>query len=381
MNMTSAGTNHAAAIYDTVPVTLGGGRDYNIYIGEGLLARAAEFLQQALPARRLCIVTDENIAATPHLEVLAEGLRAAGYTLAEHIVVPAGEGSKNFAQLEYILSAALARGLDRKSALLALGGGVIGDLAGFAASILMRGVDFVQLPTTLLAQVDSSVGGKTGINTAQGKNLVGSFYQPRLVLIDTDVLKTLPPREMRAGYAEVVKYGLIDDAAFFDWLEQNGTKVLAGDTAAQRYAIAASCTAKARVVMQDEREEKDIRALLNLGHTFGHALEKLGGYDGRLLHGEAVAIGCLWAARFSAQTGLAPAPDAVRLQDHLSAAGMMTKPPFTAKPEDILAAMRGDKKAEAGKLTLILMRGIGQSFVARGTDEAALLDFLKQVTG
>lgn len=368
----------------TVPVTFaeGGGdrRDYNIYIGAGTLAQAGRLLPQSLRARRLCIVTDETVAASPHLAALSASLAQGGYVLAAPIVLPAGEASKSFTQLEYVLSQALARGLDRASALVALGGGVIGDITGFAASILMRGIDFVQVPTTLLAQVDSSVGGKTGINLPLGKNLVGSFCQPRAVLIDTAVLATLPPREMRAGYAEVVKYGLINQPDFFGWLEQNVGAILGGDAAAQAQAIAESCRAKARIVMEDEREEKDIRALLNLGHTFGHALEKLGGYDGKILHGEAVSVGCLWALCFSVQLGLAPAADADRLQRHLNAAGMMTAPPFAVRAADILSAMRGDKKAQDGKLTLILMRGIGKSFVARDIDEGALLSFLEQVT-
>lgn len=368
----------------TVPVTFaeGGGdrRDYNIYIGAGTLAQAGGLLPQSLRARKLCIVTDETVAASPHLAALSASLAQGGYVLAAPIVLPAGEASKSFTQLEYVLSQALARGLDRTSALVALGGGVIGDITGFAASILMRGIDFVQVPTTLLAQVDSSVGGKTGINLPQGKNLVGSFCQPRAVLIDTAVLATLPPREMRAGYAEVVKYGLINQPDFFGWLEQNVGAILGGDAAAQAQAIAESCRAKARIVMEDEREEKDIRALLNLGHTFGHALEKLGGYDGKILHGEAVSVGCLWALRFSVQLGLAPAADADRLQRHLNAAGMMTAPPFAVRAADILSAMRGDKKAQDGKLTLILLRGIGKSFVARDIDEGALLSFLEQVT-
>lgn len=368
----------------TVPVTFaeGGGdrRDYNIYIGAGTLAQAGTLLPQSLRARKLCIVTDETVAVSPHLAALSASLAQGGYVLAAPIVLPAGEASKSFTQLEYVLSQALARGLDRTSALVALGGGVIGDITGFAASILMRGIDFVQVPTTLLAQVDSSVGGKTGINLPQGKNLVGSFCQPRAVLIDTAVLATLPPREMRAGYAEVVKYGLINQPDFFGWLEQNAGAILGGDAAAQAQAIAESCRAKAQIVMEDEREEKDIRALLNLGHTFGHALEKLGGYDGKILHGEAVSVGCLWALRFSVQLGLAPAADADRLQRHLSAAGMMTAPPFAVRAADILSAMRGDKKAQDGKLTLILLRGIGKSFVARDVDEAALLSFLEQVT-
>jgi len=312
---------------------------------------------------------------------LTQSLTAAGFDVAAPIVLPAGEGSKNFEQLQYILSAALERGLDRRAALVALGGGVIGDITGFAAATLMRGIDFVQIPTTLLAQVDSSVGGKTGINMPQGKNLVGAFCQPRAVLIDTDVLQSLPPREMRAGYAEVVKYGLIDNPDFFAWLETNGAALLSGDVSAQRESIAISCAAKAKIVAEDEREEKDIRALLNLGHTFGHALEKLGGYDGRLLHGEAVAIGCLWAARFSALRRLCPAADVARIETHLQAAGMMTAPPFEVLVDDIMNAMRGDKKSQDGRITLVLMRGIGQAFVARDTDEQELFGFLKQMTG
>lgn len=364
-----------------VAVTLGGERDYTIYICSGILAGAGDILRGVLRAKKLCIVTDENVAALGHMPKLSQSLATAGFDVAPPIVLPAGEGSKNFDQLQYILAEALSRGLDRKSALVALGGGVIGDITGFAAAVLMRGIDFVQVPTTLLAQVDSSVGGKTGINMPQGKNLVGAFCQPCAVLIDTDVLQSLPPREMRAGYAEVVKYGLIDRPEFFAWLEANGAALLSGDTAVQREAIAISCTAKAKIVAEDEREEKDIRALLNLGHTFGHALEKIGGYDGRLLHGEAVAIGCLWAARFSARLGMCPAADAVRIHAHLTAAGMMTKPPFAAAPAEILSAMRGDKKAENGRITLVLLRGIGQACVTRDVDENDLLEFLKQEAG
>jgi len=364
---------------ETVTVTLGAGRDYNIYIGSGVLTAAGATLRGVLRAKKICIVTDDNVAALPYLPQLIESLETAGFEVVPPVVLPAGEGSKNFAQLEHILSAALAQGMDRKSALVALGGGVIGDITGFAAAVLMRGIDFVQIPTTLLAQVDSSVGGKTGINLPLGKNLVGAFCQPRAVLIDTDVLASLPPREMRAGYAEIFKYALINNAAFFDWLDKNAAALLAGDAAAQREAIAISCKAKADIVAEDEREEKDIRALLNLGHTFGHALEKIGGYDGRLLHGEAVAIGCLWAAAFSARRGLCAADVPARIERHLQAAGMMTRPPFAAAPADILAAMRGDKKNESGRITLILLRGIGGAFVSRDTDETELLDFLQQI--
>lgn len=377
----NAQTEAAANAVRKVTVALGAERGYDIYIDAGLMAAAGGILRPALSARKLCVVTDAQVAALPYLETLGASLAAAGFEVAAPIVLPAGEGSKNFEQLQYILSAALARGLDRKSALVALGGGVVGDIAGFAAAILMRGIDFVQVPTTLLAQVDSSVGGKTGINTPQGKNLVGAFCQPRAVLIDTEALQSLNPRELRAGYAEIVKYALIDRPEFFAWLEQNGAALLAGDMAAQAEAIAISCAAKARIVAEDEREEKDIRALLNLGHTFGHALEKLGGYDGRLLHGEAVAIGCLWAARFSVRCGLCPPADAARLEKHFAATGLMSAPPFAASAADILAAMRGDKKAESGRITLILLRGIGKAFVTREADEGELLAFLQQVTG
>ncbi|HRI75387.1 MAG TPA: 3-dehydroquinate synthase [Alphaproteobacteria bacterium] len=365
----------------TVAVSLGGGRDYNIYIGAGTLAAAGASLRGVLRAKKICIVTDSHIAALPYLPALVAGLEAAGFEVVAPVVLPAGEGSKNFTQLEHILSSALAAGVDRKSAFVALGGGVVGDITGFAAAVLMRGIDFVQIPTTLLAQVDSSVGGKTGINLPLGKNLVGAFCQPRAVFIDTDVLGTLPPREMRAGYAEVLKYALINQPDFFEWLEQNGAALLSGDAAVQREAIAVSCRTKADIVAEDEREEKDIRALLNLGHTFGHALEKIGGYDGRLLHGEAVAIGCLWAAKFSVRRGLCAEGVPVRIENHLKAAGMMTHPPFEVDADDVLAAMRGDKKNDGGRITLILMRGIGGAFVSRDTDEADLHAFLKQKTG
>jgi 3-dehydroquinate synthase len=376
--MTTSPTTKAPA---SVRVNLGGGRDYDIYIDSGLLAQAGDILHPILHGKKLCIVTDATVAGFPYMDALTQGLMAAGFDVAAPIVLPAGEGSKNFEQLQYILSAALDRGLDRRAALVALGGGVIGDITGFAAATLMRGIDFVQVPTTLLAQVDSSVGGKTGINMPQGKNLVGAFCQPRAVLIDTDVLQSLPPREIRAGYAEVVKYGLIDNPAFFAWLETKGAALLAGDIAAQREAIAISCAAKAKIVTEDEREEKDIRALLNLGHTFGHALEKLGGYDGRLLHGEAVGIGCLWAARFSAQRGICADADVKRIEKHLQDAGMMTAPPFAVAADAVMAAMRGDKKAQGGQITLVLMRGIGQAFIVRDSDEQELLGFLKQMTG
>jgi len=263
--------------------------------------------------------------------------------------------------------------------LLALGGGVVGDLTGFAAATLLRGVDFLQIPTTLLAQVDSSVGGKTGINTRHGKNLIGAFYQPRLVLADTGVLDTLPKRELLAGYAEVAKYGLIDDPEFWAWCEQNGNAVLAGDAAKRTYAIEQSCRAKARIVAADERETTDLRALLNLGHTFGHALEAETGFGPDLLHGEAVGAGMALAFDLSAQLGLCPAEDAVRVRKHLAAVGLPVRLRGIGganrrawDSNRLIEHMRGDKKAEAGKLTFILARGIGKAFVTRQVDEAAL---------
>jgi len=356
-------------------------RAYDILIEGGLLAAAGAVLPRALKAKRFCIVTDEHVAALPHMLTLIKSMETAGLSVTAPIVLPPGEGTKDFHHLQYIIDGALERGLDRHAALIALGGGVVGDITGFAAAVLMRGIPFVQIPTTLLAQVDSAVGGKTAINTPRGKNLVGAFYQPRAVLIDTDVLQTLPEREMKAGYAEVLKYALINKPAFFDWLEENARALLSGDAAAQAEAIAVSCAAKAAIVAEDEREEKDIRALLNLGHTFAHALEKLGGFDGRLLHGEAVGIGLYWAAAFSARQGLCDAAAAGRIEAHLDAAGMMTRPPFAVTAADVLEAMRGDKKSRDGNMTLILMKGIGHAFVARDADEAAVLSFLKTMTG
>ncbi|MBL8629200.1 MAG: 3-dehydroquinate synthase, partial [Rhodospirillaceae bacterium] len=287
----------------------------------------------------------------------------------DHIIVPAGETTKSFEHLSRVLDAMLAAKCERKTMIVALGGGVIGDLAGFAASILLRGVDFVQIPTTLLSQVDSSVGGKTGINTTAGKNLVGSFHQPRLVLADTDVLTTLPRRELLAGYAEVAKYGLLGDAGFFDWLEENAANALTLSDDAQAaltYCIATSCKAKAKIVGEDEKEA-GVRALLNLGHTFGHALEAEMGYGDALLHGEAVSIGMVLAFDLSARMGLCPADDAVRAKFHLANAGLPVSPPKTGPrgkitSDALIAHMAQDKKVADGAVTFILARGIGQAF-------------------
>jgi 3-dehydroquinate synthase len=350
-------------------------KSYDIIIGAGVLGEAGTRLAQALPSKKVCVVTDDTVAKT-YLLGLMHSLEEAGFTACPPIILPAGEKSKNFQQLQSVVDKALSYRLDRRSTLIALGGGVVGDITGFAASIILRGICFAQIPTTMLAQVDSSVGGKTGVNTAQGKNLAGTFYQPKIVLIDTDTLKTLPARERRAGYAEIVKYGLIDRPEFFAWLEQNGTGVLAGEPASLTRAISESCMAKAETVAADEKEEKGQRELLNLGHTFGHAIEAIGGFDGRILHGEAVSIGMKMAYDFSARLGLCPAADAARVTAHLEKTGLMTAPPFHVSAKDMLEKMRGDKKNRDGKVTLILSRGIGKSFLSRDTEEKALADYL-----
>lgn len=357
-----------------------GSRSYPIHIAPGLLTSAAPLLGPLAPRGRIAVVTDSHVAAL-HLPAFVQSLGAAGLAVDE-IVVPAGEASKDWATLAQVSERLLSLGVERGDVVVALGGGVIGDLVGFAAAILRRGCGFVQVPTTLLAQVDSSVGGKTAINTAAGKNLVGAFHQPRLVLIDPDVLATLPQRELRAGYAEVVKYGLIDDPDFFDWCEANAAAVLAGDPAALTRAIATSCRAKARVVAADERETGDIRALLNLGHTFGHAYEAEAGYSDTLLHGEAVALGMALAFDVSAARGLCPAADAARVRAHLLAAGFRLSPAefgIAASPATLLHHMRQDKKMQAGTLPFILARGIGKAFVARDVPLAEIEAFLSSV--
>jgi 3-dehydroquinate synthase len=354
-------------------------KSYDIAIGAGLLKAAGGILSSLLPSRKICIVTDETVART-YLVDLMRNLESAGFHACPPVILPPGEETKNFHQLQYVVDKCLSYKLDRASTLVALGGGVVGDITGFAASIILRGINFVQIPTTLLAQVDSAVGGKTGINTAQGKNLVGSFYQPKIVLIDTDTLRTLPERELKSGYAEILKYALIDSPAFFDWLEENGRALLSGDAEMRASAIRESCLAKARIVSADEREEKGLRDVLNLGHTFGHALEAIGGYDGRLLHGEAVSIGMKMAFDFSVASSLCAAPEAARLAGHLKTLGLVTSVPFAVDPEDILDKMRGDKKNRDGKLTLVLARGIGQSFVAKDTPENDVINYLRKIS-
>jgi 3-dehydroquinate synthase len=361
----------------TVPVPLGD-RAYEILVGRGLLAGAAERIA-ALGARAAAIVTDENVGPL-YAASLAEALGDAGLRAAV-VTVPPGEPSKGYARFAQVCDAILAARIERGDLVIALGGGVIGDLAGFAAAVVRRGVRFVQVPTTLLAQVDSSVGGKTGINSAHGKNLVGAFHQASLVIADTALLDTLPVREVRAGYAEVAKYGLIDDEPFFRWCEANWQGVFSGGPE-RDHAVAQSCRSKAAFVVRDEREDGD-RALLNLGHTFAHALERIVAYDAaRLVHGEAVAIGLCLAFRFSAHLGLCPHADAARVEAHLAGVGLPTRlaqvPGGHGSVEDILDAMAQDKKVKGGALTFILARGIGQSFIARGVEAEAVRGFLAQ---
>ena len=369
-------TANANGEIEIVRVELGA-RAYDIRIGSGVLAAIGAHLAEALPGAACAVVTDENVAAA-HYPALTASLAAAGIRHVP-IVVPPGEDSKSWPVFTRVCEAIIEARLERGDAVVALGGGVVGDLAGFAAASVRRGMRLVQVPTSLLAQVDSSVGGKTGINSAQGKNLIGAFHQPSLVLADPGVLASLPLREFRAGYAEVVKYGLINDAPFFDWLDAHWGDIFAGGAARAR-AIATSCAAKAGVVARDEREAGE-RALLNLGHTFGHALERLVGYDGtRLVHGEGVAIGLALAFRFSAQLGLCPAEEAARVTVHLAAVGLPTRigdiAGWTHDADAILAAMRQDKKVERGALTFILAHGIGRAFVAKGIEASAVETFL-----
>ncbi len=371
--------NSTVETTQTVRVEPTGWPAYDIHIGPGLLPRAGEIIRPLLARPKTLVVTDENVARH-HLDALSASLNAAGI---EHAVtvLPAGESTKSWQHLQELVEEILAQQLERNDHIIAFGGGVIGDLAGFAAAIARRGMPFIQIPTTLLAQVDSSVGGKTGINSPHGKNLIGAFHQPSVVLADTDVLATLPRRELLAGYAEVVKYGLLGDADFFAWLEAHGNDVLALKPEAIIHAVATSCRAKAAIVTEDARE-KGRRALLNLGHTFGHALEAALGYDGTLLHGEGVAIGMAQALRFSEKLGLCPPGRAARVAEHLAAVGL----PVDLRaihnrlpaPKDLLELMRQDKKASGGKLVFILVRDIGEAFIARDVAEEDVLAFLRE---
>jgi len=371
----------------TVPVRAGdpvlvnvalGERGYNIVVGRGVLASLGVRIAALRPAARVAIVTDQTVAGH-HLAAALAALETAGLSASSVVIAP-GEASKSWRVLDEVCEALLKRRIERRDLVVALGGGVVGDLAGFAAAIVRRGIGIVQVPTTLLAQVDSAFGGKTGINSAHGKNLIGAFHQPILVVADTTVLDTLPARTFRAGYAEVVKYGLIGDAGFFSWLEANWRDVFAGSPA-REHAIAVSCRVKAQSVARDERETGE-RALLNLGHTFGHALEAGAGYSDRLLHGEAVAIGMSLAFGFSARLGLMAADDADRVDHHLAAVGLPIDPadiPGDLPSLDgLMDLMAQDKKVSRGKLTFILARGIGKSFVARDVDPAEVRGYLAE---
>lgn len=364
----------------TTTVNVGlGARSYDILIGTGLIDQADSCISPFLAGRRPIIITDDQVATTqlPRLE------RALGADC-QTLILPSGEATKSWQQLERLTDGLLDLGVERGDKLIALGGGVIGDLVGFAASILKRGCGFIQVPTTLLAMVDSSVGGKTAINVRAGKNLIGSFHQPSLVVIDPSVLATLPDRQMRAGYAEIVKYGLINDAAFFEWCEHHAAQLLARNSDALATAIAHSVRTKAEIVAADERETKDQRALLNLGHTFGHALEADTGFSEALLHGEAVAAGMALAYGFSAATGRCGAEDARRVMQHLDTIGLpasLAAAHVTGDGAALVAHMLHDKKMAAGTLPFILAHGIGQSYVDRTVNLADVAQFLDASRG
>jgi 3-dehydroquinate synthase len=355
-----------------------GQRSYDIAIGRGLLASLGTRINALRPGAKAAIVTDENVAKQ-HLAATEHALAEAGISSSRIVVAP-GEGSKRIPTFENVCEALIAARIERSDLVIALGGGVIGDLAGFAAASVRRGLDFVQVPTSLLAQVDSSVGGKTGINSRHGKNLIGAFHQPVLVIADTALLDTLPPREFGAGYAEVAKYGLLGDAAFFSWLELNAREVFTGGPA-REHAIAVCCRMKAAIVARDERETGD-RALLNLGHTFAHAFEAAAGFSDRLLHGEAVSLGMALAFEFSARRGLLPMADAERATRHLASVGLPTRisevPGEQPTADRLMDLIAQDKKVKRGKLTFILVRGIGQAFVERDVDPAEVRAFLAE---
>ncbi|HZP77973.1 MAG TPA: 3-dehydroquinate synthase [Pseudolabrys sp.] len=358
-----------------------GERSYDIAIGRGLLGSLGTRIAALRPGAKVAIVSDENVARR-HLPAAEAALNAARLE-SSRIIVPEGEASKSMAVFEDVCERLIAQRIERNDLIVALGGGVIGDLTGFAASAVRRGLDFVQVPTTLLAQVDSSVGGKTGINSRQGKNLIGAFHQPVLVIADTALLDTLPPRVFRAGYAEVAKFGLLGDAAFFSWLEANWQDMFSG-AAAREHAIAVCCRGKAGIVARDERETGE-RALLNLGHTFGHAFEAAAGYSDRLMHGEAVALGISLAFEFSARKGLIAMADADRVKRHLAAVGLPTHVGDLAgtvpDADHLMDLIAQDKKVRRGKLTFILVRGVGAAFVERDVDPAEVRVFLAEKIG
>ncbi len=361
-----------------IPVAIAGA-PYEVRIEAGLLERAGQHCRPFLRKNRVAVVTDEHVAKVWR-DTVSASFSAVGLA-SEWLVLPAGESTKSWEQLAQVVEWLLAQEVERKDNIVALGGGVIGDLTGFAASMVKRGCGFIQIPTTLLAQVDSSVGGKTAINTPAGKNLVGAFHQPSLVLADPLALDTLPLRDTRAGYAEVIKYGLIDDAPFFEWCEANGTKLLSGNADAREAAIAKSVAAKARIVAADEKETAGVRALLNLGHTFGHALEAETGFSDRLLHGEGVALGMVLAARFSARQGLMQGHDAERVAAHIGGIGLpasLTQLGLDCTGQRLTGHMLHDKKMDAGTLPFLLMRGIGHTFLAKDVDLADVAAFLDE---
>ncbi|MDE1901682.1 MAG: 3-dehydroquinate synthase [Alphaproteobacteria bacterium] len=361
-----------------VDIPPSGATAYDIVIGHSILAEIGTLLRLRLGARRCVIVTDSNVEPLYRARCEAR-LAASGHEVVGCVTLPAGEASKDFAHLQKTLKQILGFGIDRQSILVALGGGVVGDMTGLAGALALRGVGVVQVPTTLLAQVDSSVGGKTGIDTGYGKNTVGAFSQPKLVVADVALLDSLPEREMRAGYAEIVKYGIIRDEAFFRWCLGHGGKLLNGDHGAQVQAIEASCAAKAAIVAADEREAGE-RALLNFGHTFGHAMEAAMGFGGRLNHGEAVAVGMILAMRLSARLGLCSPDDSDAVRMHLADVGLpVSPPPFSWNVDELMRFMTQDKKAESGRLTLILSRGIGKAFVARDVDPAPVRQLWEEV--
>ncbi|MEL6584320.1 MAG: 3-dehydroquinate synthase [Pseudomonadota bacterium] len=363
---------------NTVSVPLPG-REYDIHIGPGLVAEAGVFLRGLTDRTRVAIVTEERVAAA-HLSALREGLAAAGFDAVVKILPP-GEGTKSWPMLQEVVEWLLAERIERRDLVIAFGGGVIGDLVGFAAAILRRGVRFVQIPTTLLAQVDSSVGGKTGINSPHGKNLVGAFHQPSLVLADTDLLSTLPARDFLAGYAEVAKYGLLGDATFFEWLEAHAKGLQTAGDAALIHAVSRSCQMKAEIVLRDETEQGD-RALLNLGHTFGHALEAATGYSDRLLHGEGVSVGCVLAADVSARLGLCAQETPARVAAHFADLGMVHRlvdiPGDLPDADGLLELMMQDKKVLDGTLTFILLHDIGTAKVHRDVPLQVVRDVLEE---
>ena len=356
-----------------------GDRSYDIHIGKGLIDQIGDYIPFDMEGRQVFILYDQNVY--PYVQVIEEALAQQGIDT-KIFSMKGGEPTKSYDGYYKVMDWLLENGVNRQSVLMAVGGGVIGDLGGFAAATVMRGIPFIQVPTTLLAQVDSSVGGKTGINTAQGKNLVGAFYQPEAVICDLGTLGTLPERELKAGYAEVVKYGLINDLPFFEWLEENGEKVLALDEEALKHAIYQSCVAKAKIVSADETE-KGMRALLNLGHTFGHALEAAANYDGRLLHGEAVSIGMVMAFDFSSKRGLCAQEDPARVEAHLKQCGLKTQmtditPALNQSADELWDNMTRDKKASGGKIGFILVKGIGQAFQTTDVEENDVIALVQE---